>query len=235
MNCIIVDDDKISREIVEHFIKKISFLHLSYSFQTAVEAIKTLKSEEEINLIFLDIQMPEMSGIELLDSLQSYPQVIIVSAQEHYALEAFNYDVTDYLLKPITYPRFLKAVNKAYDRYKETPNLSETTDGIFIRRNSSLIRLKYNDIIWIEALENYVTFTTETEKIIVHSTMTAIESKLPCSKFSRVHRSFIVNLSKFDIIEDNSIMLKIGDQTKIIPIGKSYKGKLLSDLNLLNC
>jgi len=234
MNCVIIDDDNLSRKIIEKFVKKVDFLNLLYTFPNAVEAVKTVKTDEDIQLLFLDIEMPEMTGLEFLQSLKKAPQVIIVSAKEKYAIEAFEYDITDYLLKPIFYPRFLKAVNKAYDRFKDQRSMLDSNNGIFIKRNSAFVRLKYEDILWVEALENYVSFATSTEKIIIHATMKSIEAKLPATKFARVHRSYIVNLNKFNVIEDNSVVFKIGETTKIIPIGKSYKDKLMRDVNLLN-
>ncbi|MBN2762668.1 MAG: response regulator transcription factor, partial [Bacteroidales bacterium] len=183
------------------------------------------------DLIFLDIEMPEMSGIDFLESLTNPPQIIIISSKEKYALEAFNYDVIDYLLKPIVYSRFFKAINKANVRFKN--KVDSKDDEIFIKKNSALVRLKYDDILYVEALENYVIFSTFNERYTIHFTMKAIEQKLPANKFSRVHRSFIVNTSRINVIEDNSVIIKTHDGNKSIPIGKSYKDKLLRDINLI--
>jgi DNA-binding LytR/AlgR family response regulator len=172
-----------------------------------------------------------MSGIDFLETLTNPPQIIIISSKEKYALDAFNYDVTDYLLKPISYSRFFKAVNKANIRFKNKVDNKE--NEIFIKKNSALVRLKYEDILWVEALENYVIFNTFSEKFTIHFTMKAVETKLPTNKFTRVHRSFIVNTSRINIIEDNSVIIKTQEGTKSIPIGKSYKDKLLKDINLI--
>jgi len=234
MNCIIIDDDILSRKITEKFVKKVDFLNLLHSFPNAIEALNVVKSDDDIDLIFLDVEMPELSGIDFLKTLKNPPQIIIVSAKEKYAVEAFEFDVTDYLLKPVFYPRFLKAVNKAYDRFKELRSATDQNNGIFIKKNSAFVRLKYEEILWVEALENYVCFNTLTERIIIHSTMKSIETRLPSNKFSRVHRSFIVNINKFSYIEDNSVVFKNGDVTKTIPIGKSYKDQLMRDINLVS-
>lgn len=233
MNCIIIDDDKLSRRVIEEFINKTESLSLCGSFSTAVEAINFLKQQENIELIFLDIEMPEMSGIDFLDTLKNAPQIIIISSKGKYAIDAFEYDVTDYLLKPVAYARFYKAVDKVLGRAQRT-NLSQASkDEIFIKKNSSLVRLKYDDILWVEALENYVIFNTFNDKFTIHFTMKAVEQKLPTSKFARVHRSFIVNTNSIKEIDDNAIIVKTVDGNKSIPIGKSYRDKLMNDLNLI--
>ncbi|MBN1116776.1 MAG: response regulator transcription factor [Bacteroidales bacterium] len=231
MNCIIIDDDQMSRRVLEEFIGRTEQLHLLNSYENAVEAINAFNTGEDIDLIFLDIEMPEMSGIDFLETLQNPPQIIIVSSKEKYALDAFNYDVTDYLLKPVAYSRFFKAINKANVRFK---GKVDTKDGeIFIKKNSALVRLHYEEILWIEALENYVIFTTFNEKYTIHFTMKAIEQKLPSNMFTRVHRSFIVNTRSINVIEDNSIIIPTKEGKKTIPIGKSYKDKLMGDINLM--
>ncbi|MBN2481336.1 MAG: response regulator transcription factor [Bacteroidales bacterium] len=231
MNCIIIDDDLMSRKIIEEFISRTDQLRLLASYENAVDAINAFGSDEDIDLIFLDIEMPEMSGIDFLETLTNPPQIIIISSKDKYALDAFNYDVTDYLLKPISYSRFFKSINKANVRFKNKVDSKE--NEIFIKKNSALVRLKYEDILWVEALENYVIFNTFNEKFTIHFTMKAVENKLPSSKFSRVHRSFIVNTSRINVIEDNSILIKVHDGSKSIPIGKSYKDNLLKDINLI--
>jgi len=233
MNCIIIEDDKLSRRILEEFINKTEGLVLKRSFADAVEAINYLKNEEDTHLIFLDIELPDMNGIEFLNTLKVQPQIIIFSAKGKYALDAFEYDVTDYLLKPVSYTRFFKAIDKATARFERNKYNMMGKEEIFIKKNSTLVRLRYDDILWVEALENYVIFNTYKEKYTIHFTMKAIEQKLPSNKFTRVHRSFIVNTGSIDVIEDNSVMMKIEDGTKTIPIGKSYKEKLMKDINLI--
>lgn len=220
-----------SRRIIEEFVSRTDQLNLLNSYENAVDAINAFNSDEDIDLIFLDIEMPEMSGIDFLETLTNPPQIIIISSKDKYALEAFNYDVTDYLLKPISYSRFFKAVNKANLRFRN--KVENKDDEIFIKKNSALVRLKYDDILWVEALENYVIFVSFAEKYTIHFTMKAIEAKLPQNKFTRVHRSFIVNTKCINMIEDNSIIIKTHEGKKSIPIGKSYKDKLLGDINLI--
>ena len=232
MNCIVIDDDALSRRVVDEFINRTEFLELKHSFPTAVEAINLLqKSTEDIDLIFLDIEMPEMDGIDFLNTLKNLPQVIIISSKEKYALEAFDYDVTDYLLKPITYGRFYKAVLKAKNIF-ESRSKKESNE-IFIKKNSALVQLKYDDILWVEALENYVIVNAYNEKFTIHFTMKSIETQLPVSFFKRVHRSYIVNVKKINRIEDNSIFIKYNDGLKAIPIGKAYKERFMNDINLM--
>jgi DNA-binding LytR/AlgR family response regulator len=234
MNCIIIDDDEMSRRVVEEFISRTDFLSLTNSFANAVEAINYLKQGDDVHLIFLDIEMPEMSGIDFLNTQSNQPQVIIISSKEKYAIQAFDYSVTDYLLKPITYARFFKAASKSYEIFNKGRSYADVDKEIFIKKNSSLVRIKYNDILWVEALENYVVINTTTEKFTIHFTMKSIENQLPTAKFKRVHRSFIVNVSRITSIEDNSVMIKMNDSRKVIPIGKSYRDKLLSEINLMN-
>jgi len=234
MNCIIIDDDEMSRRVVEEFINRTDFLNFNSSFSNAVEAINYIKQGEEVHLIFLDIEMPEMSGIEFMNSLTLPPQVIIISSKEKYAIQAFDYSVTDYLLKPITYARFFKAASKAYEIFNKNRSVVDVDKEIFIKKNSSLVRIKYNDILWVEALENYVVINTTNDKFTIHFTMKSIENQLPSVRFKRVHRSFIVNVSRITSIEDNSVIIKMNENKKVIPIGKSYREKLLSEINLMN-
>ena len=233
MNCIIIEDDPLSVRIIQEFIRKTNELNLVNTFSNAIDAINILNKDADIDLIFLDIELPDMSGMEFLDSLKEPSQVIIISSKGIYAADAFDYEVTDYLVKPITYARFFKAIQRA--RKKEDKDKIDKIgkNEIFIKKNSTLVKLKYDNILWIEALENYVIFNTYNEKFTIHFTMKAIEQKLPQDKFTRVHRSFIVNTSSIDVIEDNSVLIRVQDGTKSIPIGKSYKDNLMGDINLI--
>lgn len=234
LNCIIIDDDELSCRVIEEFIKKTEFLNFVKSFPSAIQAIRGIEKGDDVHLIFLDIEMPEMTGIEFLKTLKVAPQVIIVSSKDQYALEAFEYDVTDYLLKPVNYARFYKGVTKAYDRYNAGSKQASEDDEIFIKKNSSLVRLKLSEILWVEALENYVVVNTGKEKHTIHFTMKAIEGQLPAATFKRVHRSFIVNVKRISSIEDNSILLRFPTGSKLVPIGKSYRDKLLRELKLIS-
>jgi DNA-binding LytR/AlgR family response regulator len=234
MNCIIIDDDKLSRKVVEEFIQKTESLELTGSFSNAPDAIQFLKQNDQTNLIFLDIEMPDMSGIDFLDTMKKVPQIIIMSSKGKYALNAFEYDVTDYLLKPIQYARFYKAIDKAMNRMQRNSIAAPENEEIFIRKNSALVKLKCDDILFVEALENYVIFNTQSEKYTIHFTMKLVEQKLPTNKFVRVHRSYIVNSRCFNEIEDNSIIITTGEGRKIVPIGKSYRDNLMNALNLIS-
>ncbi len=235
MNCIIIDDDKFSTKVIAEFVEKTEGLSLIGTYDNAVDGINYLNSKNSsgIDLLFLDIEMPEMTGMDLLKTLNVLPQVIIYSSQEKYALESYEYNVTDYLLKPVVYSRFLKAINKAKENAEEKSAITKSNAEIFIKNNSSLVRVKYEDILWIEALENYVVVNTFKDKFTIHFTMKAISDKMPSDKFVRVHRSFIVNLSKINVIEDNSVVIKTESGSKVIPIGKSYKDQLMNDINLI--
>ncbi len=234
MNCIIIEDDKLSLRIIEEFVNKTAELNLVETYNNAVDAINSLNRDSNIQLIFLDVELPDMSGMEFLDSLKISPQVVIISSKDKYAVDAFNHEVTDYLVKPINYARFYKAIERARKRHQVRNGLDKIgKDEIFIKKNSTLVRLRYDDILWVEALENYVIFNTFDDKYTIHFTMKAIEQKLPADKFTRVHRSYIVNTGSIEVIEDNSVLIRIQDGTKTIPIGKSYKDKLMGDINLM--
>ena len=234
MNCIIIEDDKLSLRIIEEFVNKTSELNHLQSFSNAVDAINALQEKENVQLIFLDIELPDMTGMEFLGSLEILPQVIVISSKEKYAVDAFEHEVTDYLVKPISYARFYKAIERARKRMQMRNGLDKIgKEEIFIKKNSTLVRLRYDDILWVEALENYVIFNTFDDKYTIHFTMKAIEQKLPHEKFTRVHRSYIVNTGSIEVIEDNSVLIKSQDGTKTIPIGKSYKDKLMGDINLM--
>ena len=234
MNCIIIEDYDESRKLVEIFVEKTRMLNLIGSYGTAVEAINDRDRVEKVDLVFLDIELPEMSGMEYLKTLVEDPVVIILSAQEKYALEAFNYDVTDYILKPITYARFYKAVSKAYSHWRRQSNVQKAQNDIFIKKGNNLVKLSYEDIIWIESMENYVLVATTKEKIVVHFTLKAILQKLPADIFLQVHRSHIVNLNKIDTIRRSSLVIREANMEQDVPVGKSYRDQLLSSLNLMS-
>jgi DNA-binding LytR/AlgR family response regulator len=233
MNCIIVDDDKLSCKILEGFVSKSTSLNLVGSYSDSIAARNILTKRHDIDLIILDIEMPEMNGFDFIGSLDFPPNIIIVSSAEEYALKAFDFNVVDYLLKPVTYGRFCKAIDKTirYFSRKEEPNTGD--EEIFIKKGSSLVKLKLSDIVYIEALENYVTLNTHDDKFTIHFTMKAIESQLSSDVFIRVHRSFIINKSMIQAIKENSLDLNVGDNLKSIPVGKSYRDSLLDDINVM--
>ncbi len=234
MKCILIDDDKVSRLVIEKYIKKTDFLELTETFDNAVDAANFFNNKNSTDLIFLDIEMPGMSGVEFLEILDNLPQIIIVSAKEKYALQAIEYDVTDYLLKPVSYSRFLKAVTKSKTKYEEE-NEKISPEGIFIKSSSSsFVRLFYDDVLFIEAMENYVLIQTKEKKYTIHFTMKALFDKLPSDKFIRVHRSFIINKNRIERIENNMIFIQHLDKNKSIPLSKSYKENFMKKLNIVN-
>lgn len=233
MNCIIIDDDKLTCKVIGDFVRKSASLTLLGSYSDSIEARNILTKRHDIDLIFLDIEMPEMDGFEFIGSLDNPPNIIVISSGENYAARAFDFNVVDYLVKPVTYARFCKAIDKTM-RYYSRKEISSTGDKeIFIKKGSTLVKLKLNDIIFIEALENYVTLTTIDDKYTIHFTMKAIEEYLPPDIFIRVHRSYIINKSNIQSIKENSLDLNVGDTLKSIPVGKSFRDSLLNDINVM--
>jgi DNA-binding LytR/AlgR family response regulator len=230
MRCIVVDDDELSRSVIEDLINETDSLELIKSCEDAVEAFKVIK-EEHIDLVFLDIEMPKMDGLEMLRTLSPLPQVILVTAHEKYAVESYEYDVTDFLHKPISLARFMKAVDKAYNGFENNrASITSQDKTIFIKADSRLVQINTEDILYIEALGNYMRiYTSGEQKYTILSTMKDIISKLSSDDFVRVHRSFIVRLDKIKTIEDNYIVIN----SKQINIGKAYKDDLTQKLNLL--
>lgn len=233
MNCIIIDDDKLSCKALGEFVKKSSSLTLIGSYSDSIEARNTITKRHDIDLIFLDIEMPEMDGFEFIVSIDNPPNIIIVSSGENYAAKAFDFNVVDYLVKPVSYARFCKAIDKTMRYYSRKDVVPSGEKEIFIKKGSSLVKLKLNDIIFIEALENYVTLTTIDDKFTIHFTMKAIEDYLPPGVFIRVHRSYIINKSNIQTIKENSLDLNIGGTVKSIPVGKSFRDSLLNDINVM--
>lgn len=228
MRCIIVDDDELSRNIMEDLVRENEQLELVKTCSSAIEAFNVLKAEE-VDLIFLDVDMPKMSGLDLIKSLEVLPQVILITSHSEYAVESYEYNVTDFIVKPISHARFMKAVEKAHKNLARPSFTGDTAKTIFIKSDSRLVQVHTKNILYIEALGNYVNVYTTTGKHIVLSTMKDIESRLSPPEFMRVHRSFIVRLDKIDSIEDNFIHIA----QKSIPIGKNYKDELMRSLNML--
>lgn len=229
--CIVVDDEEMSRMVVKNFVEKTENLELSHILENGEEAYDLLTAQEnpDVDIIYLDIQMPGMSGIDLMNKLEDVYQIIITTSEEKYALQAFEGSVTDFLVKPFQYERFLKATHKAVENIEKQRTLAESHADIYVKSDSRMIRLPFEDIVSVEALSDYIIFNTAKGKFIVHHTMKGIESKLPESIFSRVHRSHIVNLRKIDFMEDMQIFIN----NKAIPVGASFKDRLYSKLNFL--
>jgi DNA-binding LytR/AlgR family response regulator len=233
MNCIIVDDDKMSCKILEGYVKKSTSLNLIGVYNDSVAARNILTERRDIDLILLDIQMPEMDGFDFIGSLDFPPNIIIVSSAQEYAVQAFDFNVIDYMLKPVSYGRFCKAIDKTIRYYSRKEAANTGDEEIFIKKGSSLVKLKLKEIIYIEALENYVTLTTGDDRFTIHFTMKAIENQLPSAIFIRVHRSYIINKSMIQAIKENSLDLMVGDTMKSIPVGKSFRDTLLNDINVM--
>lgn len=226
LNCIAVDDENLALDLIEDNIQKVPFLNLVKRCKNAFEAMEVLQNQE-IDLLFLDIQMPGITGVQFLQSLPNSPMVIFVTAYKQYALEGFNLNVVDYLLKPIDFERFLKAVNKAYELHnlKQKSTLIETIaetkpTTIFVNADYSLVKLKIEEITYIEGLKDYIKIhlNTSTKPIVTRMTMKSIEEKLPSLEFFRVHKSFIVSLDKIESIRN--LKIKIGNAQ--IPVSESY-------------
>jgi DNA-binding LytR/AlgR family response regulator len=228
MDCIIVDDDELSRNVIEDLVNETDFLHLVRSCESSLEAFNILR-DENIDLAFLDIEMPKMNGMELVKNLTADTQIILITSHSEYASESYEYEVTDFIVKPITPGRFLKAVTKA-KRLASTSNAVSGGEAkkLFVKADSRLVQVDTEDLLFVEALGNYVIIHTVKEKLTVHFTMKDILSKLSSKDFIRVHRSFIVRLDKIESIEDNVIEIK----NKHISIGRAYKEELLKCLNM---
>jgi len=230
-NCIIVDDDIASIKVIEQLVKKSSQLNLVGNADSAWDAISYMQNNN-IDIIFLDIEMPEMSGLDFINLLEYKPQIILVTSQKEYAIEAFEYEVTDYLLKPVSYQRFLKAISRAMDhlaqRQMQNNNNQHPPSTIFIKERNQFTRLEKAAILYVEAFGDYVNIYTDGAKYTIHATMKNIEGKLVDDNFMRVHRSYIVNLDKIETFDESLLFIK----QNMLPIGGSYKDKLIQRLNL---
>lgn len=226
----VVDDDPMARKLVKHFIEKTEFLTLSYELSNPIEAKDLLvKEDADVDLLFLDIQMPEMTGLELMESLDKSYQIVFITSEEQYAVQAFENSVVDYLVKPFEYPRFLKAATKSKENIEALRRFADKQTHVFVKCDGKLVRIQLSDLLFVEALADYVIFNTKRGKYIVHYTMKGIEKRLPPSTFTRVHRSFIVNVDYVDYLEETSIIIN----DKNIPMGASYKDKFVRKLNML--
>lgn len=229
LKTIIVEDEHLAAEGLKSYVAEIDFLELEAYCENALEANKIL-SEQTIDLIFLDIQMPKLTGIDFLKSLSKPPMVIFTTAYPNYALQGYELDVIDYLVKPYPFDRFLKAVNKAKDRFAlENSNKQESSkdralDYFFVKTDQKLEKVVINEICYVEAMENYVIIHTDSQKIISLMTMKSMEEKLPANQFIRSHKSYIVNINKVESIEGNCLNVK----SKQLPISRQNKQEILN-------
>jgi DNA-binding LytR/AlgR family response regulator len=228
MRCIIVDDDKIFTKILSELINKTEFLEFAESFGNTTNTIEFLKNED-VDLVFLDVELPESSGMDIIKYLDKKTQVILVSGKEKYAVEAFEYNVVDYLLKPIIPARFEKAVYKAKEFFDLRNTAQLNRNRLFLKENNIYHNVDADEVLFVEALGDYVNVNTKSKKYTLLTTMKQIEQKLPEQKFIRVHRSFIVNINKVDSYDGGLMVI----DNKLISVGKSYKKTVVSKLNIV--
>ncbi len=237
MNVIIVDDEPLALDVLETYIDKISEFQLVARCNNALEANDALR-EHGVDLIFLDIQMPQITGIDFIKSLPTPPSVIFTTAYSNYALEGFELNAVDYLLKPISLDRFMKACNKAIEQHSlrhspgsEAKEVIIEDDFVFIKADKKLIKVNFSEIIYIEGLKDYVIFRLEEGRVITLQTMKSLEEKLPSALFRRIHRSYIVGLDKIKAIVGNMVEVNEKGKVKNLPIGKNYRDELLELIN----
>lgn len=225
LRTIVVDDDKLQLEVISDFARKTKFLSLEGSFSDPLIALEVIVNSNP-DLLLLDVEMPELTGLELLKSLKNPPQTIIVTGKKDYAVEAFDLDAIDYLVKPVNdYPRFLKAVTKAKENSGSSSDQA-IGDSIYVREDSLLVSVPVENILYFEAYGDYVKIGTSDKVFVIHSTLTKIENRLP-NDFLRVHRSFIVRLDKIKNIDQTNLQV----EEKIIPISQSMRPKLMSKIS----
>lgn len=224
LKCLIIDDEPVAQNIIERYLNQIDGFEIAGKCIDALEAINTLK-KEDIDLIFLDIEMPKLDGLSFLKTLQKPPKIIVTTAYREYAIEGFELDVSDYLLKPISFERFLKAVNKVSNiKEKEKPN--EDADYIYLRADNKMIQVPFDDIHYIQSLSNYVRIFREGKSIISYQKLSHLEKVLPTSKFMRIHRSYIVPINRIKAYTNSHI--EIDDEE--LSIGGNYRDHVIEIL-----
>lgn len=239
INAIIVDDEPLAQDVLETYIEKIPEITLVQKCSNALEANEALKSKD-VDLMFLDIQMPQLTGVDFLKTLNKPPVVIFTTAYPNYAIEGFELNALDYLLKPISLERFMKATNKAIEQIElkrkgnaaeATPAAADDPSYIFVKADKKLVKIHYHDIIYIEGLKDYVIIRQENSRVITLQTMKSLEDKLPQGIFKRIHRSYIVNIERIDAVVGNMVEVVEKGQAKHLPIGKNYRDELLEIVN----
>jgi DNA-binding LytR/AlgR family response regulator len=221
INCLIVDDEPLARNLLSDYVRKVPYLNLVSTAENAISAMSILR-ENDIDLLLLDIQMPELTGINMLKAIQKKPMVILTTAYSEYALESYDLDVVDYLLKPVTFERFLKALEKVNQRLpKEVPTSSdvELPSFVFVKDGTKLVKVILDDILYVEGLKDYVTIHTKQQKIVSLQRLKTLEEQLPQEQFIRIHNSFIVSLNAISAIHRNEV--QVGSIR--LPVSESYK------------
>lgn len=228
LKCVIIDDEPLAIDLLKSYVLKTPFLELTGAFDNALSAINTI-NENHVDVLFLDINMPQINGIEFSKMVPSSTRVIFTTAYDQYAVEGFRLNALDYLLKPINYTDFLQASNKALEWFKLTDTGGQSTSSIFIKSGYRMEKLDFENILYIENQKDYVKFHLENQKEPISSLMSmqSLEEKLPGKVFMRVHRSFIVNLEKVKTIERNCIVFG----KEYIPVSESYKARFMEFLN----
>lgn len=232
MNCIIVDDNKMARTALKKLIEQVDSLVLQEECASPIDAYNYLL-KESVDLVFLDVEMPGMTGIELVKNLEKRPIIILITSKTDYAVEAFELNVADYIIKPVTLSRFMVAVAKAKELFELKGQKIELNEKdkeyMFVRSNSVLTKIKINDITYVQALGDYVNIYTLDSRYTVHITLKGMEEKLPAEKFYRLHRSYLIALDHIDKVEEGTAF--IGKHP--VPIGEQYKKELLKKINLI--
>jgi two-component system LytT family response regulator len=221
LKCVVVDDEPMAREILEIYIAKTPKLDLIASCKNAAEAIFLLQ-DNEVDVFFLDINMPEITGLSLAKIINQKSQIIFTTAYREYAIDGFILNVVDYLLKPISFDRFLQAVQKV----AQSEIIENNTDFMFVRSDRKMVKIDFNTILYIESLSDYVKIFTSEKTIVVRETITSLEEKLPVKKFIRIHRSFIISLQNITLYTNEFIEIN----QKALPISRSYKESVLQKL-----
>jgi len=225
INCIIIEDEPLALKRAEEFAGKVPYLKLMRSFDNGFEAIGFLK-EERVDLIFLDIKMDELTGIQLIESLSVRPFIVITTAYNKYALKGYDLGVTDYLLKPYTFERFMQSVEKVYAQMNM--GRQGERDYLFIKTEYRIEKVRHEDILYIEGMRDYRSVQMSEKRILTPQTFSELESELPGNQFCRVHKSYLVSINKIVSVERNRI--KIGD--KLIPIGETYRDQFYQSIGL---
>jgi DNA-binding LytR/AlgR family response regulator len=228
LKTLIVEDDTMTRKIIEKFVAQTETLEWVGSSMNGMEAANFL-AKNEVDLILLDVEMPGLSGVELLQSLQYKPSVIMITSKTQYAVNAFDLEVADYIVKPLEYPRFLKGINKVFKQHQKQAATAGSSQSLFVKVDGQYINIAFKDIQFIESKSDYVTIHTQAKRYTIYATMKGVLEKLPAGDFERVHRSFIVPLQQIQSFEDNTLNVS----GKLIPVGVTYRDRLISRLNLL--
>ena len=238
IKCLLVDDEPLAMEVLESYIAQVPNLELVEKCDNALQAYSVLR-QNEIDLIFLDIEMPQLSGIEFINTLEKVPSVIFTTAHRHYAFEAYELDVLDFLLKPVSFGRFLKAINKLHRvnapevevKSKPTASNNDSSDDkmtfIYVKEDKKMVKIYLENVVYIESLKDYVCIHTDTRKVITKQQISYLEQKLPDDEFMRIHRSFIIASKKIKAFNANQVEL---DGEKELPIGRSYKPLVIERL-----